>query len=139
VRNFNTFGEYQSFDSYGGVIAKFTAAALKDEPLEIYGDGTQQRDYMYIADALQAYELMSTALAGSVVNFGSGKTVTVNEIAEWIKELTGSKSEIKHIKPRPGEVQRLCAGIAKARDLGFTPNTDFKADLERYIEWAKKR
>ena len=138
VRNFNTFGEYQNTDSYGGVISKFTLAALKDEPLIIYGNGSQQRDYMYIDDALQAYEIMTNAPAGMVCNFGTGETVTVNDIAKTIVYILDSKSNIIHVEPRKGEVQRLCAGIQKARDIGFNPKTDFPRDLERYVKWLKK-
>lgn len=137
VRNFNTFGEYQNTDSYGGVISKFTLAALKDEPLIIYGNGSQQRDYMSINDALQAYEIMSETPKGTICNFGTGKTVNVLEIANLIKDILGSKSTIERIEPRKGEVQRLCAGIDKARSLGFNPKTDFRKDLERYILWLK--
>lgn len=138
IRNFNTFGEYQNDDSYGGVIAKFTTAALAEKPLIIFGDGTQERDYMHISDAIQAYSLSVMLPSGTVINFGSGKTISVNEIAETIIDITGSKSNIVHIGPRQGEVQRLCADIALARVFGFEPTTDIKRDLKGYIEWVKK-
>lgn len=138
VRNFNTFGEYQNTDSYGGVISKFTLSALKDEPLIIYGTGNQERDYMYIDDALQAYEIMSETPAGSVCNFGTGKTVKIIDIARYIIDILGSKSKIEHIDARKGEVQRLCAGIQKAKDIGFNPKTDFFIELERYVKWLRK-
>jgi UDP-glucose 4-epimerase len=138
VRNFNTFGEYQNDDSYGGVIAKFTKAALSGEPLFIFGSGNQERDYMYIDDAIQAYRLITKAPRGSVINFGSGKTVRVIDIALKILEITGSMSTIVMTGERPGEVQRLCADISKARELGFSPKTDFSRDLEKYIAWYKR-
>jgi len=137
VRNFNTFGKYQNDDSYGGVISKFTKAALKDEPLCIFGDGTQSRDYMDIKDAIQAYVLSIDLPAGSIVNFGTGKTVTINDLAKTIKQITNSKSEIKHISPRLGEVQRLCADITLAKSLGFEPKTNFEEDLKEYVLWKR--
>jgi len=137
VRNFNTFGEYQADDSYGGVIAKFTKAALKGGPLNIYGDGRQQRDYMHISDALQAYDKAMTLPAGSVVNFGSGSTIDINALARSIIEITGSKSKIIHVEPRKGEVQRLCADITLAKQYGFKPQTDFNKNLEDYIKWMQ--
>ena len=57
LRNFNVFGEWQKDDSYGSVIAKFTKAALSNEPLYIYGDGRQERDYMHVSDAVRMYDL----------------------------------------------------------------------------------
>jgi len=133
LRNFNTFGKYQNDGSYGGVIAIFTRQALNGEPITIYGDGEQERDYMYIDDAIEAYQFISTQTG--VINFGSGQTVKVKDIARWVKEITNSKSEIVHLDPRPGEVQRLCADITKAKSLGFKPNTNFKRDLEKYVRW----
>lgn len=138
LRNFNTFGPYQNDDSYGGVIAIFTKAALKHKPMNIFGTGEQKRDYMYIADALKGYELcVEKELWGKPVNIGSGITITVNEIANLIKEITGSSSEINHVAPRPGEVERLCADIGYAKTRGFYPTTNFKENLKKYINDKK--
>lgn len=137
IRNFNTFGIYQNDTSYGGVIAKFTKAALEGEDLTIYGDGTQMRDYMYIDDALQGYMMSLNGSLDVPTNFGTGQTVTVNEIAQDILDITGSKSRIVHTLPRPGEVQRLCADITLAKSKGFKPTTDFKQNLRTYINLYK--
>lgn len=140
LRNFNTFGPYQNDggegSSYGAVIGIFTKAALKGNRLNIYGDGTQQRDYMYITDAIKGYELASKYRG--VLNIGSGKTISINELADKIKKITNSKSKIVHVKPRAGEVQRLCAGIKRAKSLGFEPETNFDAHLEEYIDWYRE-
>jgi UDP-glucose 4-epimerase len=138
IRNFNTFGEYQNDTSYGGVIAIFTRKALAGEPLEIFGDGTQERDYMYIDDALHGYLMSLEGDLKEPTNFGTGRSITINELAEKIVKITGSNSAITHITPRPGEVQRLCAGINLARSLGFEPKTDFDRDLARYINWYRE-
>ena len=139
VRNFNTFGTYQSDDSYGGVIAKFTNQALKGEDLILYGDGSQERDYMHISDAMKAYEIAMCLPSGTVVNFGTGKTIVIKELAEQIIKLTGSQSRIIVGPPRKGEVQRLCADITKAKTYGFAPQTNFDEHLKEYIEWKTKR
>ena len=133
LRNFNTFGEYQNDGSYGGVIAIFTKQALNNEPITIYGSGEQERDYMYIDDAVNGY-ILASKITG-VINIGTGTTVKIKELAEQIKEITKSKSEIIHLDDRAGEVQRLCAGIDKAKSLGYTPQTDFKKHLTQYINW----
>lgn len=139
VRNFNTFGPYQADDSYGGVIAKFTKAALAGEPLEIYGNGRQERDYMWIDDAVQAYEMALDQLFYQPVNFGSGKTISIINLATMIVDLCKSKSDIKFIFPRKGEVQRLCADISRAKIIGFNPTTDFQKHLGEYILWKQNQ
>ena len=140
LRNFNTFGPYQNDGgegkSYGAVIGIFTRAALAGRPLEIFGSGRQQRDYMYISDALKGYDIARKRVG--VLNVGSGKTITINSLAKKIILLTKSKSSIIHIEPRQGEVMRLCADISKARNLGFEVETDFDKHLTQYIEWYRE-
>lgn len=136
LRNFNTFGEWQNDGSYGGVIAIFTRQALNGDDITIFGDGSQERDYMYIDDAIQAYIIASKTFG--VMNAGTGKTVTINEIANLIKKITKSNSKIVYKEPRAGEVMRLCAGIDKATNLGFNPNTNFKEHLTKYIKWYER-
>ena len=140
LRNFNTFGKFQNDTSYGGVIAIFTRAALTGKPMRIFGSGEQQRDYMCIEDAIAGYKLCSEEkkLIGQVVNVGTGSTITINNLARLIKDISGSKSKIIHVAPRAGEVQRLCADIQKAKSFGFQPITDFEKDLSSYINWYKK-
>jgi len=138
LRNFNTFGPFQADDSYGGVIAIFVRQALSGEPITIFGDGEQERDYMEVRDALRGYELcVEKELWGRPINIGTGKTIKIKKLAEMIKEITGSKSPIVHKDPRPGEVQRLCADITMAKGLGFEPTTNFEEDLKKYINWYK--
>jgi len=139
LRNFNTFGEFQNDGSYGGVIAIFTRRAIDGQDLCIYGDGKQERDYMHVSDAISGYELCmeSPNLVGRAVNVGSGNTVTINELAEVIIKLTGSKSKVIHIDPRPGEVHRLCADTTLAKENGFVSTTDMEKDLKTYVEWYK--
>ena len=138
IRNFNTFGPFQNDTSYGGVIAIFTKKALENEPLEIYGSGEQQRDYMYIDDALQGYLMSLTTNLRQPTNFGTGRTISINRLAEMIKSITNSDSPIVHVAPRPGEVMKLQADITVAKSLGFEPTTDFERDLARYIHWYQE-
>jgi nucleoside-diphosphate-sugar epimerase len=134
IRNFNAFGPYQNDGSYGSVIARFAKAATSNEPLYVYGDGSAERDYMYIDDIIQAYEF-AIKLPSGVYNFGTGKCYTIKEIAQKIKWIAESSSDIVHIAPRAGEVQRLCCDISKVKKYGFHPKTDFDRDLKKYMEW----
>jgi len=147
IRNFNTFGPFQSSGdfmtprggaSYGAVIAIFTARVLRDLPPLIFGDGTQERDYMWIDDCIQAYEKIASVDVKKPVNFGTGKTVKVKDIAEMVIKLCGKKMKPKSVKPRAGEVQRLCADTSYAKSLGFEPKTSFEEGLEKYVKWYQK-
>lgn len=139
LRNFNTFGPHQRFDSYGGVIAIFVDRALHNKPPIIYGDGEQERDYIWIDDALKGYELIAEmGERGKPINIGSGRTVSINRIAELVRAYTGCPKP-QHTKPRPGEVRRLCADTTKAQKLGFKPGTNFEEHLYKYVEWKKEQ
>ena len=139
IRNFNIFGEHQSFDSYGGVIAKFTYAALKGMAPKIFGDGTQERDYMNVKDAVEAYKtcLNNKDTIGKAINFGSGTTVTINDLASMIAQEVDPTLIPEHVDPRPGEVQKLQADISLAQSFGFKPTTSFNMDLKKYIAWFR--
>ena len=139
IRNFNTFGNYQAFDSYGGVIAKFTYRTLKGLPPQIYGDGSQERDYMNVEDAVTAYKTcFADKTIGKVINFGTGKTIKIKDLAEMVVGIIDSSIVPEYVPPRAGEVQRLCADISLAESLGFKPKTDFEKDLIKYINWFKE-
>ena len=135
LRNFNTFGPYQNDDSYGGVIARFTKAALAGEDLRIFGSGEQERDYMWVDDAVNAY--IKVVSKKGVFNAGSGKTITVNRIAHLIKEFTKSKSKVIHVAPRPGEVQRLCCDASKIKALGWKPKLSIEEGIKQYVTFYK--
>ncbi len=135
LRNFNTFGPYQNDDSYGGVIARFTKAALAGDDIRIFGSGEQERDYMWVDDAVNAYiKLVSKK---GVYNAGSGTTIKINRIADLIKEITKSKSKIVHVAPRPGEVQRLCCDASKIKALGWKPKLSIEEGIKQYVAFYK--
>jgi UDP-glucose 4-epimerase len=139
VRCFNLFGPRQKDTGYGGVIALFINRVLQNKPPIVYGDGTQTRDYMYVKDAVNAYDkvLKSENNPGrNGINFGSGTEITINDIARLVTESVGGKHKIVHVEPRPVEVQRLFADISMAqRTLGFKPQFDFRKGLSELINW----
>jgi dTDP-glucose 4,6-dehydratase len=142
ARLFNTFGPRQKDTGYGGAISIFVKRVLSDRSPIIYGDGKQSRDYLYIEDAVNAYELLleSKKLVKEPVNFGTGKDVTILFIANEIIELFGKKRKIKpvHVAPRPGEVKRLVADNRKAKKLlGWAPKYSFDKGLKRFLEWYR--
>ncbi|MCK4792346.1 MAG: GDP-mannose 4,6-dehydratase [Desulfobacteraceae bacterium] len=140
LRMFNIFGPHQRDVGYGGVISIFTRRVLNNTPPVIYGDGQQKRDYTYIDDVVRAYDLamQSKKKLAEPINFGTGKEVSINDLADKIIELCGKKDTIKpvHIDPRIGEVKRLIADASKAKSvLGWEPKCDLDQSLETFVKW----
>jgi len=136
VRNFNTFGEHQRDGLYGGVIPKFVSQALKGEPITVFGDGTQSRDYMHVSQAITGYTMILEHDMPRLYNCGLGETFPIIEIAQFIAKKFDVP--IEHRPARPNEVLFLCADVSLAREHGYTITTDFWNMLDAYIEWRKK-
>lgn len=139
LRYFNVYGVNQRYDAYGNVIPIFAYRAVHGEPLTIYGDGEQTRDFVNAADVAEAnYRAsMTTGLSGAY-NIASGTAITINALAEMIGSTSGLKLRIVHGEPRPGDVRHSRADIsAAAADFGFRPATDLRDGLTEYMEWAK--
>jgi UDP-glucose 4-epimerase len=141
-RFFNIFGPRQRDIGYGGVISIFTRRVLNDMPPVIYGDGKQTRDYTYIEDAAKAFDLVLNHESRlDPINIGSGKEVSILDLANMIIELCGKKGVIEpvHVEPRIGEVKQLIADVRKARKvLGWEAKYDFKKGLRAFIQWYKQ-
>lgn len=143
VRCFNTYGPHQARIGYAAVIPKFIRRSLAGLPPVVYGNGKQTRDYMYIEDSVRAYDLVLNSyekLVGGAVNFGTGKEISILNLANLTISLTGLKGKLKpiHVDPRPGEVTRLCAGIELAKKtLDFEPKFSIENGLEKTIMWYK--
>ena len=138
IRPFNTFGPRHTYD----VIPKFIQLALKDESITIHGEGKQSRDFTYVSDTVNGFMLMGERkeAIGKAVNFGNGKAYTINQTAELIKKLSGSKSEISHVESRQADVKRLICDYSLANKLfGWKPKVSFEEGLKKNIEWEKER
>jgi NDP-hexose 4,6-dehydratase len=136
IRPFNTYGPRHTYD----VIPKFIECALKNEPLTIYGTGTQSRDFTYIADMVAAFLLMGSHkdAVGRAVNFGMGTYLSINAVARLIVELSHSKSRIVYIGARRAEVQRLCCNPTLAKKLfGWQAIVPIDEGLRKNIAWAR--
>lgn len=136
IRPFNTYGPRHTYD----VIPKFIRMALKGEDITIYGSGSQSRDFTYVDDMIRAFLIMGEGkkAIGETVNFGTGKDISINEIAKQIVRLTGGRSKIVHVEKRAAEVQKLCCNASKAcRLFGWRPTVSIEEGLKRNIEWAQ--
>lgn len=129
TRLFNTVGPRQT-GQYGMVVPRFVEAAIKNEPIEVHGDGTQSRCFGHIADVVDGLTKMleTPACFGEVVNLGSDAEVTINDLAARAIALTGSSSEIKHIPYAEAygegfeDMRRRVPSLDKAkRIIGYQP------------------
>ncbi len=142
LRLFNVFGPRQRDIGYGGVISIFTRRILSGIPPIIFGDGQQTRDYTYIDDAVSAYDSMlkHDPVISEPVNFGTGKEISILDIANAIIGLAGRSDSIKpvFISPRIGEVKRLIANTDRAKQLlEWSPRHDFHSGLKSYVDWYR--
>jgi UDP-glucose 4-epimerase len=137
LRFFNVFGPRQDARSpYSGVIALFAAAMKQGKAPTIFGDGLQTRDFVYVANVVNALMLAaeSKAALGKVYNIGNGVSTTVVQLVEALNELLGTKLHPVHQPPRAGDVRHSQADITLARrDLGYEPTVPFKNGLARTI------
>jgi len=136
LRPFNVFSERMNAeDPYSGVIAKFIARAKKKQPLVIYGDGKQTRDFVHVKDVLKALKIvLKRGKSGEAYNVGTGKETSILELAKLVNELSGNEG-IVFEKPREGDIKRSYADISKLRALGFEPETDLRRGLEKLINY----
>jgi UDP-glucose 4-epimerase len=140
LRYFNVFGRRQRFDAYGNVIPIFVFQALRGEPLTIFGDGEQTRDFVHARDVVAANigAALRPDLSG-VFNIGSGYRVSINELVRLIAEVSGLKLDVRYGPERPGDVRHSLADISAAREcFGFAPSSDFVGNLADYVEWARE-
>lgn len=141
LRFFNVFGPRQKTDIYEKAVPTFILRALHNQPIHIYGDGTQGTDHIFVEDAVNAtVGIFESGYDGSLaVEIGSGEEVTVNDIANEILKLTRSKSRIRHIAMRRGETEhtRIKADIRLLTEIGFKHNISLQDGLKKTIEFYK--
>jgi UDP-glucose 4-epimerase len=140
ARCFNLYGPHQKDSGYGGVISIFVKRSLAGQPPIIYGNGQQSRDYMYITDAVNAYDHIlkwGNAELGPI-NFGTGRDITINDLAIKILAYAGIDISPVHVPARPGEVSKLVADNSVACEvLHWHPTISIDEGLGKFIDWYK--
>src|SRR3990167_6734505 len=139
LRYFNVYGPRQSFDAYGNVIPIFMFRMLRGEPLHVYGDGDQTRDFVNVHDVIQANIKPSyaTGLSG-FFNFAGGTHITINRLIAKLATVSGIKPAIELKPPRPGDVRDSLANISAAQKaFGYCPSIDLQNGLKEYFQWAE--
>lgn len=137
LRYFNVFGPRQDPKSaYAAAVPIFIDRAVKGQPITIYGDGEQTRDFVYVKDIVAANVFFATASpATGVFNVAGGQCITIKELCGKICQLTGSRSAIRQAPERAGDVKHSLAAIGKLQAAGFTPANDFATGLQATIEF----
>ncbi len=137
LRYFNIYGVNQRYDLYGNVIPIFAKRIYSGENMTIYGDGEQTRDFVNVKDVARANYLAGTLHKRTgVYNLGSGRSITINSLAEVMKEISGINAGTEYAPLRPADVKHCKAETGKAKaELGFEVTVDLYDGLKEYLKW----
>jgi UDP-glucose 4-epimerase len=142
LRYSNVYGPRQDPHGEAGVVAIFSTRLLREEPITIFGDGEQTRDYVYVGDVVAANLLLTEArpsrsagLDDRAFNVGTGQETSVNRLAETLAAASGRTLDATYAAARPGELQHSSLNAAKLRGLGWEPATDLRTGLGATYSW----
>jgi UDP-glucose 4-epimerase len=139
VRPFNTYGPYQKSTGEGGVVSIFIQKDLREDMLNIYGDGKQTRDLMYVEDCAEfvVKAAYSDDANGEILNAGLGKDIAINDLAEMICKDKERIKHVEHIHPQ-SEIPKLVCDYSKAKSvLGWKPNTPLIEGIMKVRKWME--
>lgn len=149
LRYSNVYGPRQDPHGEAGVVAIFSRRILAGEPLTIFGDGEQTRDYVYVGDVAAANMALTGAalpvarsLDDRAFNIGTSRETTVNRLAEVLQDVAGREVGVRHAPERPGELRHSCLATDRARAVSWQARTGIREGLEqtyRYIAEAEER
>lgn len=139
LRYANIYGPRQNPHGEAGVVAIFSRRMLANQPVTIYGDGTQTRDYVFVGDVVRANMIALQHTLHGGFNVGTGRETDVNVLAKLLLQATSSSSIVSHASPRPGEQKRsVIDGTKLYTATGFKPETSLEEGLGKTVEWFKK-
>jgi UDP-glucose 4-epimerase len=138
LRYFNTYGSGQSPSPYVGVMTTFINQVLRGEPITVFGDGSQTRDFVWVGDVARASVLAALSDASGVFNIASGTETSINEVADMVIETVGEGRKVYGGEPG-GEVTRIVADISEAEiQLGYQPRGELSALLQGLVDWWRE-
>jgi UDP-glucuronate decarboxylase len=138
ARIFNTFGP-RMHPNDGRVVSNFVIQSLQDKPLTIYGDGSQTRSFQYVSDLVDGLHALMNGGYDLPVNLGNPDEYTVKDFASYIKEITGSSSEISFLPATQDDPTQRKPDITTAkRELGWEPKVTVKEGLEKTIAYFSR-
>ncbi len=134
----NVYGPRQIAKSEAGVISIFINQILNGEKCDIFGDGKQMRDYVYVDDVIQA-NILALKCQSDILNIGTGIATSVNELIEILSEVTADDVVYEHTDPRPGEVFKNVLDNSKAQKrIGWRPQTKLKQGILKTFEYFRR-
>jgi len=134
LRFSNIYGPYSAHKK--SAVAAFIKNVIREEALVVYGDGTQQRDYLYVGDLVRGIEAALGRQLGGAYQLGSGHPTTLRTLIETLKRVSGRDFRVRYEDRRSGEVHSTWCDIAKAtREFGYRAPTDLEAGLRATWTW----
>jgi len=139
LRPFNTYGPYQKSTGEGGVVSIFIQKELHGDVLNIYGNGTQTRDLMYVQDCAEfvVKAAFSDKVNGEILNAGFGRDITINELAAMICKDQKRIKHVRHIHPQSEIPRLLCDNQKVKKLLGWEPSTSLKEGIIKTRTWIE--
>lgn len=140
VRFFNVFGPNQNPASpYSGVLSIITDKLKNDEVFNLYGDGSQTRDFVYVADVVKALRLVATKTPrATVYNVAQGGETSLLDLIRMYEKVSGKKLKIRKMPARNGDINKSVADISKIKSIGFKPDWPLEKGLKAYWEYEEK-
>ena len=145
VRPFNVYGPGQKDGECGAVIPRWVTNLLNDKNIQIYGNGKQSREFIYIDDLISAYEIIidkmlsGNSLAGEVINIGTGIDINIKYLAEKLCNKTNNLcSKIVYSPSRSGEVKRFISNSDKMKSFNWFPKINLSEGLNEYLKWREE-
>ena len=140
IRLANIYGPRQDPHGEAGVVAIFARAMLSGKSLTIFGDGNDERDYVYVGDVVDAIVKAAENSRPGPFNVGTGEGTSTNRIFEVVAENCGHTDDAVHGPPRPGDVNRIYLDATRAgKELGWTPKITLEDGLKTTVDWFRQQ
>ncbi len=139
LRLFNVYGPRQSADHpYANVTCKFSSAAAHGQALQLFGDGEQSRDFVFVEDVVRASLLVLDASRERIYNIGTGTDTTINRLITELEALTGNRLAIINMPPWPNDIRSIRADVTRLdSEFGFRASVDISEGLRRTLDWFR--
>jgi len=138
LRYANVYGPRQNAKGEAGVIALFCTALLQGNDLNVFGDGTQTRDYVFVEDVVAANVLALHKNMRGIFNVATGNKCSVNELCVLLQEVSETKANVNSLPPRAGEIKQSCLDAQKLQAQGWKTNSSLQEGLKRAVEFFRR-
>ena len=139
LRLFNVYGPRQSPDHpYANVTCKFSVAAACGDPIRLYGDGEQSRDFVFVDDVVRAFLLVFDSSRERIYNVGTGVQTKITDLIAELERLTASRLSVSKLSPLPNDIRSIGADVKRLEtEFGFRPTVNISEGLRRTVDWFR--